>query len=241
MSLSNPRTRRYYVTILVVVAILVLAAWTFRGATTRYPLQPGRSYFNPKGTPAVTVDVFAARRNRSGRIEILLVQRRYRPYINTWVVPGGFVEYGEDPIVSVARELEEETGAIASSKRRPQVFVVDGDPTRDPRGHGVTIGYAVLVDSASMDNVAGSDDAKTAKWVDLLDVVTKGVVGSPLDENPAELKLTDLRVAQDDMTMGFDHLSMIREFQTWLEASEKNLAWVVGGYKDMLLLEEEQP
>ena len=55
--------------------------------------------------PALAVDA-AVRRGD----EVLLIQRGNEPWKGAWALPGGFVDYGEDPTDAVLRELEEETG-----------------------------------------------------------------------------------------------------------------------------------
>ncbi|MDP1607859.1 MAG: NUDIX hydrolase [Chlamydiales bacterium] len=48
------------------------------------------------------------------RSSVLLIQRRDVP---VWVLPGGGVEAGEDPIKAIEREMYEETGFIVSADR----------------------------------------------------------------------------------------------------------------------------
>jgi NAD+ diphosphatase len=62
----------------------------------------GVVYANPAPTgSAILVD-------DSGRV--LLARRAGDPGKGLWDLPGGFVEEGEDPVTTVHRELEEETG-----------------------------------------------------------------------------------------------------------------------------------
>ncbi len=42
--------------------------------------------------------------------KLVLVQRRFEPYAGWWMLPAGFVEYGEFAEDTAAREAEEETG-----------------------------------------------------------------------------------------------------------------------------------
>ena len=42
--------------------------------------------------------------------KFLMVKRGRLPHKNTWMFPGGFVEYCEHPLVTLGREVEEETG-----------------------------------------------------------------------------------------------------------------------------------
>lgn len=42
--------------------------------------------------------------------KILLTKRALSPFKNYWDWPGGFLEYGEDPIMGLKREMKEELG-----------------------------------------------------------------------------------------------------------------------------------
>ena len=113
--------------------------------------------------PALTVDgAVIVRRPRPGgaRHHVLLIQRAEDPFAGDWALPGGFVEYGEDPDHAVAREVEEETGLAGLPFRQFRSF---GSPDRDPRGHTVSIVYlAELVGEPPL--VRAGDDAAEAQW-----------------------------------------------------------------------------
>lgn len=89
--------------------------------------------------------------------------------MNCFALPGGHVEYGEDPEECVVRELVEETTIVGSN---PRLFTVRGKPDRDPRYHVVTIAYWVDVDPAS--EPKGGDDAATAEFYDVDFVASLG-------------------------------------------------------------------
>lgn len=120
--------------------------------------------------PALTVDgvVVVRRPLRGGGHEphVLLIERGREPFAGTWALPGGFVEYGEDPDHAVIREVAEETGLVGIPWRQFHVF---GDPTRDPRGHTVSVVYiGELV--GELPEVVGQDDAAAARWFALDDL-----------------------------------------------------------------------
>lgn len=114
--------------------------------------------------PALTVDAAVLVRRPhtggQGRTHVLLIERGREPFAGDWALPGGFVEYGEDPDRAVAREVAEETGLTGLPLRQFRVF---GRPDRDPRGHTVTVAYvAELV--GELPAVMGGDDAAAARW-----------------------------------------------------------------------------
>ena len=115
------------------------------------------TYNYPK--PSVTTDCILIR--KSGREkEILLIKRKYDPFLGKWALPGGFVEIDEDLEAGANRELEEETGLknIALTQ-----FKTYGTPGRDPRGRTISVVYYGFLSNASPIVEAG-DDAAEACW-----------------------------------------------------------------------------
>ena len=82
------------------------------------------------------------------------------------------MDVGEAPEEAVLRELYEETGV---SGKKPELFVVRGDPDRDPRKHVVSIFYLVEVDGNSIPEAG--DDAAYADWVGLNYLRAEDVAG----------------------------------------------------------------
>ncbi len=61
--------------------------------------------------------------------KLLLVQRAHQPFEGWWMLPAGFVEYGENAADTAVREAEEETGLqVELTKLRGLYFGTD-----DPR------------------------------------------------------------------------------------------------------------
>lgn len=114
--------------------------------------------------PALTVDA-ACIRGEGKNTEILLITRGRNPFKGELGLPGGFVDYGEDPQIAVLRELKEETGV---GGKVSGLLDVRGDPTRDPRKHNVTIVYWVEADDTTP---AAGDDAANAAWYNLEEVI----------------------------------------------------------------------
>jgi 8-oxo-dGTP diphosphatase len=103
--------------------------------------------------PALAVDIICRWRGK-----IILIERKNKPY--GLALPGGFVDIGETVETAVLRELKEETnitGKIIS-------FVgVYSDPARDPRGHIISLAYAVAGNHD--DTPKPLDDAKEVGMV----------------------------------------------------------------------------
>jgi len=85
--------------------------------------------------PAVTVDGLVL-----VDAKLVTVRRRNDPFRGMPALPGGFVELGETTLEAVVREVREETGLETRMVRLVGVF---SDPDRDPRGHTVSIAYAL--------------------------------------------------------------------------------------------------
>lgn len=92
---------------------------------------------NEKGpvpvTPLLTADAVIVYEGR-----IVLVKRRNPPYQDQFALPGGFVEIGETVEQASKREAKEETGLDIELIKLLGVY---SDPSRDPRGHTVTVCY----------------------------------------------------------------------------------------------------
>jgi len=72
--------------------------------------------------------------------DVLLITRGRGAHVGKYALPGGKVDYNEDPEDTCLRELFEETGIQGESIT---LAAVKGAPGRDPRGHFVTIVYRV--------------------------------------------------------------------------------------------------
>lgn len=144
----------------------------------------GRPYPPKAGkyrVPSITTDALVFRQNETKQWEILLVTRKGPREKGKRALPGGFVEYNEDPEVGVLRELKEETGIVGV---RPQILGVFGHPLRDIR-HIITLAYKVELEDREQTPV-GMDDA----------------------EHAAFYRLEEVFEAQD---IAFDHMKIIKK------------------------------
>lgn len=92
---------------------------------------------------------------------LVAIKRKYYPFRARYCLPGGIVEYGETVEEAVVREVYEETGL------RTEVVSLVGvysDPDRDPRGHVISLAFALEVIGGEL--LSGSD----ATEVGLLDL-----------------------------------------------------------------------
>jgi 8-oxo-dGTP diphosphatase len=107
-------------------------------------------------TPLVTTDCVV----HDNEARVLLVRRKNEPFKGAYALPGGFVDVGETTEAACRREVLEEAGIAVGELRLIGVY---SDPSRDPRGHTVTIAYATRLREAPRPK-AGSD-AAAAEWV----------------------------------------------------------------------------
>lgn len=93
------------------------------------------------------------------RGQILLVQRKRDPYKGQWMLPAGFVEYGENPVDSALREMSEEVGLRGKVGNVLGPYLVEDDPRM------LSVMTIVVVKNIRGKLKAG-DDANEARFFD---------------------------------------------------------------------------
>ncbi len=109
-------------------------------------------------TPLLAVDALIIYQGK-----LVLIKRKNPPYQNQYALPGGFVEVGETVEEAVVREAKEETGLDI---RLEKLLGVYSEPSRDPRGHIVSICYL----AAGSGNLKAGSDAKDITLVSLNEI-----------------------------------------------------------------------
>lgn len=99
------------------------------------------------------------------RCKVVMVFRRDPP-IDTYAIPGGFVQLGESAEVAVAREMKEETNITVTNLEQFKMF---SDPWKDKRRQTATMVFRCRV--KSIGSMHSGDDAKSARAVYLKDVL----------------------------------------------------------------------
>ncbi|HZG65863.1 MAG TPA: NUDIX domain-containing protein [Herpetosiphonaceae bacterium] len=66
------------------------------------------AFADPKVSATVLIE-------RAGAL--LLIRRSIDPGLGLWCFPGGYVDYGEDPVVAATRECHEEAGIVVDDLR----------------------------------------------------------------------------------------------------------------------------
>lgn len=115
----------------------------------------------------VAVDAVVFGYSKHEGVSVLLIQRKYPPFQNSWAIPGGFVLEHESLETAVRRELQEETGITVNYLEQLYTF---GNPGRDPRQRIISIAYFALVKSAQFQQLKASTDAEHAQWFGIKDL-----------------------------------------------------------------------
>lgn len=127
---------------------------------------------------------------------VLMIGRRNPPYPyeeDYHCLPGGFVDYNEDPKKAAPRELHEETNIPRHKMPRKMPLVgVYGDPGRDSRRHVVSIAYSCVLAAPDARHAYGGDDAKFTVWVHLQDIL----------DGKVKIGFDHEQIIKDAMTIG---------------------------------------
>lgn len=99
--------------------------------------------------PSLTADIFIF----DDKQNFILIKRKNEPYKNHWALPGGFVDYGECVEDAAIREALEETSI---NVKLDKLIGVYSEPSRDPRGHTVSVVYSAR---GNMEEMKADDDA----------------------------------------------------------------------------------
>jgi len=124
---------------------------------------PDSYNINDFKNPLFTVDsvLFTVQENT---LKVLLVKRANQPFINSWGLPGGFVDVDCDASTDVTalRKLKEKTSVAPQYLEQLETF---SGIERDPRGFSVTLVYFALVAAQSVSShISTIDDVQ---WIDL--------------------------------------------------------------------------
>ena len=109
-------------------------------------------------TPFLTVDALILYEGK-----LVLIRRLNPPFENEFALPGGFVEVGETVEAATFREAKEETGLDIELIKLLGVY---SEPSRDPRGHTVTVCYL----AKGLGKLKAGSDAKDIRLVELNEI-----------------------------------------------------------------------
>lgn len=93
--------------------------------------------------PTLTVDIVIFRLIE-GRLNVLLIKRDKEPFKGSWSLPGGYNTAEDTTMQAVDRVLRTKVGVQPSDLAYVEQLYTFDTPTRDPRGHAVSVTYMGL-------------------------------------------------------------------------------------------------
>lgn len=100
---------------------------------------------------------------KEGRLHVLLIRMRKKPYEGRWALPGGLLEDGETTEGAVRRTLRAQTGVQDAYLEQLATFDA---PARDPFGRVVSVAYFALVPDDGIE-LATTDKYAGVKWQEI--------------------------------------------------------------------------
>ncbi len=98
--------------------------------------------------------------------KVLLVQRAREPHKGKWMMPAGFLNYGEHPSEAAMREIFEETGYKASTVEFLDVIQVTDDDRPGTEGH-LGFFYQVEIDDSIQHDISDKEENSAIEWFDI--------------------------------------------------------------------------
>ena len=115
--------------------------------------------------PAVTADIVVLKKNDEN-YSVLLIERKHDPFEGSWALPGGFLNMDETLEEAALRELEEETGILATGE---ELILVGSETTRD-----TFVDHYLLRRDLPLSEVRlQPGETADAKWVSLAELDAK--------------------------------------------------------------------
>jgi len=93
--------------------------------------------------PTLTVDTVIFRLIE-GRLNVLLIKRDKEPFKGSWALPGGYNTADDTTMQVVDRVLRTKVGVSPDDLAYVEQLYTFDTPTRDPRGHAVSVTYMGL-------------------------------------------------------------------------------------------------
>jgi 8-oxo-dGTP diphosphatase len=94
--------------------------------------------------------------------QVLMVKRARQPFKGTWVLPAGFLDYGEHPMQALEREIKEETNLKVKQSKFLKFYQVKDDPRA--MGH-IHFCYQVTVKNGELKT--DTDENHDIKWFEI--------------------------------------------------------------------------
>jgi len=95
-------------------------------------------------------------------IQVLLIKRDEKPFLDSWSLPGGFVDYDKDVDTCAKDKLYEKTGIVDIYMEQLYTY---GAVDRDIRGRVVSISYMALVKKDDViTQINSKENNKESEW-----------------------------------------------------------------------------
>lgn len=179
---------------------------------------------NPKVDYTTDLLIFGidSRENTNSRalpkkyFSILLIKRNKDPFMNSWCLPGGYINSDETSKEASNRVLTKETGLTDVYM---QQLKVNDDVLRDPRGRTISVSYMSLIDRTLLKSTLREEacwfDIEVAEKENLYTIIlTNGVekITYTTKRTAIDLKSDEYEYeVLDKNDLAFDHAKLIVE------------------------------